>query len=174
MSRTYQALWKSALAAVVLTAAATVQARAAGLDSISAYAGTWNTHIVHFKTVYSKARSETSIVQNNCWRSSQFYACNQIVNGVSGALIVYTYDANHAIYHTRILTPDGGSPGGGTLLIEGNQWTYPWQDKDGSQIVYIRIVNTFVDRDTIQFRQEFSYDRAHWTITARGTERRQR
>ncbi|MDP9017978.1 MAG: hypothetical protein M3N19_06645 [Candidatus Eremiobacteraeota bacterium] len=172
MSKRYRAVWTSTLAAVVLTAAP-FQAQAKGLETISAYAGTWKTHIVHFKTIYSKARSETSIVRNDCWRSAQFYACDQFLNGVSGALIVYTYDAKQNIYHTRVIAPDGAAPGGGTLLIEGNRWTYPWQDKDGSKVVYLRILNTFVDRDTIEFRQEFSYDRTHWTLTASGTEHRQ-
>ena len=161
-----------ALVACFGISAAPLQARAAGLDAVSAYAGTWKTHIVHFKTMYSKARTETTILRNDCWRSAQFYACDQLVNGVSSALVVYTYDAKNNRYRTRIVTPNGEAPGGGTLLIEGKRWTYPWQDKDGSKIVYIRIVNTFVDPDTIRFRQEYSYDRTHWTITARGTEHR--
>ena len=149
-----------------------VEARAAGLDAIAIYNGQWHSDVTHYKTAYSKAREETSDVRNDCWRSAAYYVCDQFVSGISVALIVYTYDSKKNIYHPRPVMPDGSSPSSGTLLIAGNTWTYPWQDKDGSKTVYIRIINTFLDRNTIQFRQEFSYDGAHWTVTARGLEHR--
>lgn len=142
------------------------------IDAIMAYQGTWNATITHYKTKYSNPRSETSVVRNNCWRDGGYAACHQIVNGKSGALIVYTYDAPARVYHTHVVPPDGGAPSTGALLIDGNTWTFPWQDKDDGKTVYLRILNVFTDSSTIQFREEFSLDDVHWTRAADGIEHR--
>ncbi|GAC1391910.1 MAG: hypothetical protein NVSMB31_09590 [Vulcanimicrobiaceae bacterium] len=140
------------------------------LGKIAVYAGTWNTSIEHFATKYSKARVDSASVTNACWRSNDYYACNQIVGGKSAALIVYTYDTAGKVYHTHAVPKDGSPAQGGELRIVGNTWTYPWKDHDGSKTVYIRILNTFRDPATIDFRQEVSLDNAHWTLTAQGVE----
>jgi len=67
---------------------------------------------------------------------------------------------------------DGSAATSGELLISGDTWVYPWQDKDGAKTVYLRVVNTFVDSDTIRYRQEFSLDKRHWTVASTGIERR--
>ena len=60
----------------------------------------------------------------------------------------------------------------GVLTIEGNTWTFPWQYSDKGKVVFIRIVNIFSNRDTIDFHEGFSFDKIHWTATADGVERR--
>lgn len=160
------------LAACAAFALAPGRALSAPIDRIGAYAGTWNTHVVHYKTRYSKARTETAKLQNLCRHSAGYFACEQVVDGSLKALLVFTYDRQHGIYHSQVFPADGSPGGSGTLVITGNTWTYPWQDKDGAKTVYVRIVNTFLDARTIRFRQEFSYDRKHWTLTATGLERR--
>lgn len=89
------------------------------------------------------------------------------------ALIVYTFNAATNTYRTSIVTPNGTSAGGGTLIIAGNRWTYPWIQKDGNKTVYFRVVNIFTDPNTIVFRSEFSYDQHTWTRTGDGIEHRQ-
>ena len=146
---------------------------ASGIAKISAYAGTWTSRIVHYTTAYSKARVETTTVRNDCWRSADFYVCNQFVKGESVALLVYTYDAKDALYHIQVVPKDGSAPNApGTLTIVGNTWTFPWQDKDNDKTVYIRIINVFTDPRTIVFHEEFSLDNIHWTKTADGNEHR--
>ena len=148
-------------------------AGAGGMETIAAYRGTWIVRIVHHKTRYSKARTESSTVRNDCWRSVEYYACHQFADGKSAALIVYTYDATHDVYHTHAIVPGAASAPGGVLKIAGRTWTYPWQDTDDrGKTVFVRIVNTFRDPNTIDFRQEFSTDDAHWTRTADGVEHR--
>lgn len=160
--------------ASLLLVSGAARAKDPGVDALAVYAGTWRIHIVHYKTQYSKARSETSVLTNDCWRSRGFYACDQIVDGVSRALIVYTYDAKAGIYRSHVLQPDGSPPSSGTLSIVGNVWTFPWQDKDGTRTVYLRVVNTFVGPNRIAYRQEYSYDNVSWVRTASGGDSRLR
>ncbi|MDQ2866251.1 MAG: hypothetical protein M3R51_08490 [Candidatus Eremiobacteraeota bacterium] len=158
---------------VLLCSLATVQQiRAAGIDTITAYAGTWQSHVVHYKTAYSKARTETTHLRNDCWRSAGYFACDQFLEGASKALIVFTYDTAHNVYHTYAVPTDGTPASSGKLLIAGNTWTFPWKDTDKGRTVYGRVVNIFSAPNTIEYRQEYSYDKAHWTVTARGTEHR--
>jgi hypothetical protein len=165
-------------AAVVLTAlawaasTAAAQPSGAGIEKIAAYAGTWHSRTVHYKTAYSTARVETASVRNDCWRSAGYYACDQFVNGPSAALIVYTYDAKRDLYHTSAIPPGGSTASSGELKIAGNTWTFPWTDRQKGKIVYARVVNVFRNADTIDFREEFSLDHAHWITTATGVEHR--
>lgn len=144
----------------------------AGINAVTAYAGSWKSHIVHVTTAYSKARVEDTALTNECWRSAGYVACDQIVSGVSSALIVFTYDAKHRLYHSYGVPPDGSPANRGDLIITGTTWTFPWQDTDKGKRVYVRIINQFTDPDTIQFREEYSLDNRRWIVTARGIERR--
>ncbi|MGH8306955.1 MAG: hypothetical protein ACRER0_01635 [Gammaproteobacteria bacterium] len=146
---------------------------ASGLDKIEAYAGTWKTQTEHFNSPYSKAGKETSTLHNDCWRSGDFYACHQIVNGKSAALIVFTYSGKDGLYHSYAIPANGGDAGlGGELIIKGNIWTFPWDYKDKGKIVYFRVVNIFTAPGAIEYRQEFSNDKTHWTVMAKGHEAR--
>ncbi len=160
------------VAASIAAALLPCRLAAAPIDPIAAYAGTWNTHIVHYKTRYSKPRTETSTLKNTCFHSPGYVACEQAVDGSVKALIVFTYDKHANVYRSNVFPADGSAQSSGTVLIAGNTWTFPWEDKDGSKAVYLRVVNTFRDPNTIEFRQEYSYDRKHWTVTATGVEHR--
>ena len=144
-----------------------------GLDKIAVYSGDWNTTIVHKDTDYSKAGSETTHLHNDCWRSSDFYVCHQIVDGKSVGLVIFVYDPKADQYTTYNVPPGGGAAGSGTLSIKGDTWTFPWSIKNkAGETVYFRVVNEFRGPDTIDYRQEFSIDQTHWTIDATGRERR--
>lgn len=142
------------------------------IGKIGVYAGAWKSRIVHYQTTYTKARIENLAVRNDCWRSSSYYVCDQFVNGKSAAFIVYTYNASQRLYHLQVISKDGNPPVSGVLTIEGNTWTFPWQYSDKGKVVFIRIVNIFSNRDTIDFHEGFSFDKIHWTATADGVERR--
>lgn len=146
---------------------------ASGLDKIAAYAGTWKSQTERFNTPYSKAGKETSTLRNDCWRSGDFYACHQIVNGKSAAMIVFTYDAKNDIYHNyTIPTDDGKAYSGGTLTIKGNVWTFPWEDTEKDKTTYFHNINKFTTPDTIEYRIEFSQDKIHWIVMAKGYEQK--
>lgn len=161
-----------AVSVVAALCTAAVSARAAGIDTVTAYAGSWTSHIVHYKTLYSKPRTEDSHLRNDCWRSAGYFSCDQIVEGTSKALIVFTFDSKHNVYHNYGVPADGSPASSGTLTIDGDTWTFPWQDTDKGKIVYGRVINIFHGPDTIEFRQEFSFDKIHWTVAARGIEHR--
>ncbi len=148
-------------------------AQVTGIDAIQAYAGTWKTEMEHFNTAYSKAGKESTTLHNDCWKSGEFYACHQIVNGESKALIVFTYDSKTKAYTTYPIMLDGRAAGHGKLVIEGNVWTYPWEDTENGKTTYFRVVNTFTTPKTIEFRQEYSTDQKSWTLMAKGTEVKQ-
>jgi hypothetical protein len=143
-----------------------------GIEKISAYAGSWTIHIEHLATPYSKASDEHTQLQNDCWRSGGFFACNQYVDGVSKALIVFTFDAASGKYTSYPIPTDGSAAGSGRLEIQGNVWTFPWEAKDGDKTTYFRVVNVFTAPDTIEYRQEFSTDKVKWTLMGRGEEKK--
>lgn len=160
------------IALVLVTSLANAAPAVSGLDKIEAYAGTWKTEAEHFSTPYSKAGQETTTLKNDCWRSGDFYACHQIVNGKSAALLVFTYDATSGIYHSYAIPANGGEPGlGGELIIKGNVWTFPWQFIDKGKTIYFRVINVFTTPHTIEYRQEYSADKLHWTLMAKGFEK---
>jgi hypothetical protein len=159
--------------ALLLGGAVPVIAQATGIDAIRAYQGTWKMEVEHFDTAHSKAGKDSSTLVNDCWKSGEFYACHQIVNGESKALLVFTYDPKAKTYATYPIMLDGRAAGHGKLVIEGNVWTYPWEDTENGTTTRFRVVNTFTSPKTIEFRQEYSTDDKNWTLMARGTEVKQ-
>ena len=141
-----------------------------GVDVIWAYAGTWKIETEHFDTAHSKAAHEKTTLFNDCWKSGGYVACNQYVDGESKVLIVFTYSEKDKVYTSYQVPSDGSAPGSGKLTIEGNVWTFPWQITDAGTTTYYRVVNVFSSPDTIEYRQEYSTDKEHWTVTARGHE----
>ena len=149
----------------------TASAQPSDLDAIWRYAGGWRIQTESVDSPYSKAARHTSVLRNDCWRSEGYIACRQIVDGVSKILIVFTCGRSDH-YCTSYQIPSDGSPASsGTMHIEGDTWTFPWQtsDKDG-KITYFRVVNVWSGPTTIDFRQEYSTDQVHWTKTSTGHE----
>jgi len=143
---------------------------AKAIDAIWNYAGTWKIEIEKFDTPYSKAGKEVTSLLNDCWRSGQYIACRQIVDGDPKVLIVFTCARpDHSCTSYQIPT-DGGDPGSGTVLVEGDTWTFPWQTTDAGKTTYFRVVNVWSNPETIDYRQEFSTDKEHWTRMATGHE----
>jgi hypothetical protein len=141
-----------------------------GIDVVWAYAGVWKIEIDHLETAQSKASHETTNLRNSCWKDGGYLACNQYVDGDSKVLIVFTYNAKDNTYTSYQIPSGGGESGSGKLVVEGNVWTFPWQIKEGDKTTYYRVVNVFEAPDRIQYRQESSPDKVHWTVTAKGVE----
>jgi len=157
--------------AISLASSAAAQAAtpATGVDAIRAYAGTWKTTIDHQDTPYSKAGHEESTLVNDCWKSGSYLACRQIVNGDPKILIVFTCRDAHDCSSYQI-PADGGTAGSGKVQLDGNTWTFPWEQTDAGKTTYFRVVNVWSSDKTIEFRQEFSTDQLHWTRMASGHE----
>ncbi len=119
-------------------------------------------------------RTHTKLLRNDCWRSAGYYTCDQFVDGISKAFIVFTYDPVHREYRSYPIPTDGGAAGSGRLLISGDTWTFSWQEPVNGKSTSFRVVNVFVGRDAIAYRQESSTDGVHWIASATGFERRVR
>ena len=144
-----------------------------GVEKLAAYAGTWKTVIHHLDTPYSKAGTESHILKNDCWRSSGFLACNQIVDGDSKALIVFLYDAASGKYSSYPI-PAGVTPdvSPGSLVIDGAIWIFPWNITHDGKTTHFRVRNFWSSKDSIEYHQEYSLDGSHWISMAEGHETR--
>lgn len=156
----------------LLASGSAVASEPAGLDAIAAYAGSWQTSITHLDALAGKPATESHTLRNDCWRSDDYYACHQYVDGKSAALIVYTYDAANRSYATWPIAPGEDAAHAGKLTIDGNVWTFPWQATHDGKTTWFRVVNVFASADRIEFRQEYSTDQKHWIATATGFDRR--
>jgi hypothetical protein len=156
-------------AGIVLCACAAAESPG-GIEKLQAYQGTWKIETEHFNTRFSKAAKESSTLRNDCWRSAGYFVCDQFVNGESKDLIVFTYDAKDDTYNSYSVPAGGGEGGSGKLLIKGSVWTFPWESKEDGKTFYFHVVNTFTAPGAIEYRQEFSEDKVHWTVTAKGVE----
>jgi hypothetical protein len=141
-----------------------------GIGAIKAYEGTWKFSSVSLDTPYSKAGKDEKVLRNDCWRSASYYVCNQFVDGVSQLLIVYTYDQQRNVYTSYLVPLDGTAASSGTLEINGDTWTYPWEVTENGSKVYVRVVNVFKSPESILYRREFSRDKVNWTVMATGNE----
>jgi len=163
--------WLFAAMVSMVTSSALAADASQGLDRIAAYAGSWQTSMHQLDTPYSKAGDESHLLRNDCWRSAGFYACDQIVDGISQALLVFLYDAKTGNYSSYPI-PAGGAPQvqPGRLDIAGDTWTFPWDVTAQGKTTHFRVVNVWRSPDSIEFRQEYSADGIHWTLMAEGQE----
>jgi len=150
---------------------ALAQSAHVGIGKISAYAGAWKSETEHFNTKFSKASQESTSLRNDCWRSGAYYSCHQFVNGKPSALSVYTYNEKDNVYKIYVILSDGSDAIAGKLLIKGNIWTFPWENKDSAGKTYhFQVVNIWTGPSTIDYRMEFSDDKVHWTVASKGHE----
>ena len=149
------------------------QAKAAGLDALKVLAGTWKADGEAFDTEFSKASKDTSTLHNDCWQSGEFYACDQIVDGVSRALIVFSLSEKDGTFNNYAIQAGGAPAGpGGILTIAGNTWTYALRPSSDAKPPFFRTVNLFEGSSTIRYKIEFTRDNKSWTTTREGIERR--
>lgn len=153
---------------------ARAQSAPAGLDKLKVLAGTWKSDGQAYDTEFSKAAKDTSTLHNDCWQSGEFYACDQIVDGVSRALIIFTFNAKDGTYNNYAVQA-GGAPArlGGILMIDGNTWTYSSRPDPDAKPPFFHTVNVFDGDSTIHYKLEFTRDNKTWTTTREGIERRQ-
>ncbi|HVC37812.1 MAG TPA: hypothetical protein VNF46_05360 [Gammaproteobacteria bacterium] len=142
------------------------------LDRLMVYAGTWNLQLEDFDTPSSKAGKETSSLKSKCWRSENYFMCEQFENGRSEQLTVYAYDAKDDTYNIYNIRDQAGSVRTGRLSIKDNVWTYLSQHQDSAKITYFRILNVFTTPKTIRFELDYSPDAIHWTVMSKGTEKK--
>jgi hypothetical protein len=150
--------------------AATPAATAADpLAPLAAYQGMWRAESETLDSPYDKAsRSPPIVLQNDCHRWEKFYACAQTVDGHPAALLVFSYTGAPGVYTSSPVPPDGSSARSGKLIIDGDEWTFPWEGTRDGAPVHFRVVNRFVSPDEIEVRREASTDGKTWLLIGRG------
>jgi hypothetical protein len=133
------------------------------------YDGKWEVH----------ASDEASVthLENHCVKTGLFFACEQVVNGKTVALVVFLPIAKTATggeeYRTQPLRPDASAGGDwGKLTIEDDRWVYSWEGTDQGKKVFWRNVNTFSGKDRIHFEVQNSSDGTTWKTQKSGDESR--
>jgi hypothetical protein len=114
---------------------------------------------------------------NHCAKTGSFFACEQVVDGKSVALVVFlpleNTGGNGQEYRTDALLADASAPGDwSTLTIVGSRWVYAWEDRKDGKKTYWRNINVFSGPDAIHFEIQRSDDGAAWTTRQSGDERR--
>jgi len=163
------------LGATAMCAAAYAAARASTPVDDAAYAplklydGKW-------EVSPSGDEKEPSHFENHCARTGLFFACEQVVPGKPGALVVFLpvgKTAGGYEYKTKALVVDVAPAGDwGKLTIEGPRWVYSWDNTNDGKKMLWRNVNTFTGADRIHFEIQRSEDGQSWTTVKSGDERR--
>ncbi len=138
---------------------------------LAVYNGTWTVQAEHPWS--SGAPGTLDHLVSRCQRFTQYFACEQTVNGKTLGLIVYTVSSSPQKLSTRFIDPDGLAGGRGDLSLDGNHWTYldkpPLKQKGN----WSRVENFILDHDHIRFEEYESSDEGKsWTKTNFGTEER--
>ena len=137
-------LLAAALAVSALATAADAPAPTA-LDRLNVFAGTWKSDIQNFKTPYSEESQGSSTLVNQCWKAGAFFTCNQMVDGVSRALLVFTFKGGDS-YNEVAIPAESGHGSNGTLLVDGGVWTFPGEQHKYSFSVELMPVRGAVGR----------------------------
>ncbi len=138
---------------------------------LTIYNGTWTVQAEHPWS--GSALGTPDHLVSRCLRFTQYFACEQTINGKTQSLIVYTVSSSPGKLHTRFIEPDGIAGGRGDLTLDGNHWTY--LDKPPLQLKgnWSRVENFILDHDHIRFEEYESSDEGKsWTKTNFGTEER--
>jgi hypothetical protein len=134
---------------------------------IRVYEGTWT--VVASHTMAGEGKPDTIV--NHCHEGTAFYTCEQVVNGKSLALIVYTATDDPTKFHTQPVLPGGQTVGRGDLTIAGDHWTFSGGGKDDAgKETFFRTENYFTGRDKIHFEQYESNDNKTWVKKNSGDE----
>jgi hypothetical protein len=73
---------------------------------------------------------------------------------------------------TRATRYPSGDVHPGSLIIEGDTWTFPGDSNEGGKTTHFRVVNVWSSPDSIEFRQDYSSDGSHWNRMAEGHNQR--
>jgi hypothetical protein len=118
-------------------------------------------------------------LENHCAKTGLFFACEQMVNGKTVALVIFQPTAKLPTggeeYRSTAVTPESGPSGGWNgLTIEGDRWLYTWDDTVVGKKMFYRNINTFSGPDKIHFEIQNSDDGKTWKKQKDGDETRQK
>jgi hypothetical protein len=134
---------------------------------LKVYEGTWRVTSAH--TMAGEGKPDTLV--NHCTEGMAFFSCEQVVNGKSVALVVFTATDDPTKFHSQPVLPTGQATGRGDLTIIGDHWTFLGSGKDDSgKEIFYRTKNLFTGQDKIHFEQYESSDNKNWVKKNEGDE----
>jgi hypothetical protein len=142
---------------------------------LAIYNGAWTVHAEHpwGGNGPGAAPGTADHLISRCQHFTEYFACEQTINGKPQSLLVYTAGSAPGELHSRFISPEGLAGGRGDLTLDGNHWTY--LDKPPAPLKgnWSRTENFILDHDHIRFEEYESSDEGKtWTKTNSGTEDR--
>ena len=134
---------------------------------LNLYNGTWTVRAQH---PFSGGSGPDTLV-NHCTRSEAFYTCEQIVNGKSAALVIFTASSEPGKFDVDNILPNGHASSDTDLFIHGDHWTFITNSAPNTP--RYRTENVFHGPDKIHFEQFESPDGGKtWNKTNEGDDTR--
>lgn len=166
-----------AVAAVAISTLAPAQTNStdehAATQKLGVFVGKWHSEGAFLDSPFSKAGKVTSNIDCGWSPQGNFLICEQLITDSSGQhtqLSVFSYNSKDGNYAISSMAGPGKEPWNGTLIINGNIWTYPGGYEANGKKVQIRTINDFSVPGVESFKTEFSDDGgAHWILTLQGT-----
>jgi hypothetical protein len=144
----------------------------AATKKLGVFVGKWHSEGAFFDTPFSKAGKVTSNIDCSWSPQGNFLICEQLITDSSGKhtqLSIFSYNSKDGNYTISSMAGPGKQPWNGTVIINGNIWTYPGGYEGNGKKVEIRTINDFSVPGTESFKTEFSDDGgAHWIVTLQG------
>lgn len=141
------------------------------IAKLGAMVGRWKTTGVIYKTKFSHAGRTTSMLTCEWSPDHKFVVSDQVIRSGGGEkyqLGVFGYDPHSNEFYSYDFFAAGGAPFPSHPQIRGNVWIYTGEFKNGDVAVRTRTTDTFVSRDTMLFRTQYSEDGVHWVTMIRG------
>jgi hypothetical protein len=127
------------------------------------YKGTWD-------ATRTAPTPKRDVIANDCSRVGRYFICQQTVNDTMSGLIIFLPRAKRGLYVTQGVNAEGFALGRGTLVIDGDHWTYGSVDRSNDSTTYYRTTNVFTGKDRIHFESSQSRDSVTWTAGTAGDE----
>jgi hypothetical protein len=140
-------------------------------SSLAIYDGTWAVRAEHPWS--GAAPGALDRLVSRCQRFTEYFACEQTVNGKTQGLIVYSPGNGAGALHTRFIAPNGLAGGLGDLKLDGDHWIYLDKPPPSLKGNWSRTENFVLDHDHIRFEEYESSDEGKsWSRVNSGTEER--
>jgi len=144
----------------------------AATSKLGVFVGKWQSEGTRLETAFSHADKIISSVDCRWSPQRNFLICEQSINDSGGKhmqLSIYSYNSKDKNYTISSMAGPGKQPWNGTVIINGNVWTYPGGFEANGKKVEVRTTNDFSVAGTETFKSEFSEDGGvHWTVMLQG------
>lgn len=143
---------------------------------LGVFVGKWQSEGAFLDTPYSKAGKVTSEIDCSWSPQHNFLICEQAITDSTGKhtqLSIFSYNGKEGSYAVSSVAGPGAKPWNGTVIIDGNIWTYPGGYEANGKKITIKTTNDFSVPGTETFKTQFSDDGGvHWVTTLQGSARK--